>query len=379
MTVETPIPMLDMKRLHAPMRNALEAAFSASLDTGRFIGGPAVENFETDLAAHVGVSNAVGVSSGTDALLVAMMALGVQPGDEIVTTPYTFFSTAGCIARLGARPTFVDIEPLSYNIDVRLVADAITPRTVGIIPVHLFGQCAEMDPLLQLAASKRLWVIEDAAQSIGATYNGRQSGTMGTVGAFSFFPAKNLGALGDGGAVVTNDDGLARRMRALRQHGSQTKYAHERIGGNFRLDSIQASFLSIKLPYLKSWEEGRKAVAARYAHALGRLKGVRLPAVGPKMGHVYNQYVIRSKERDRIAAALKEASVGCAVYYPSPLHLQTCFEYLGYGPRALPESESASLETLAIPVDPLLDPLAQERIAAIIYHTVTCCEAPTEN
>lgn len=379
MTLATPIPMLDMVRLHAPMREALEAAFSRALDTGQFIGGSAVDSFEGALASHVGAREAVGVSSGTDALLVAMMALGVQPGDEVITTPYTFFATAGCIARLGARPVFVDIDPVSFNINVHAVASAVTPRTVGIIPVHLFGQCAEMDPLLQLAESKGLWVVEDAAQSIGATCRDRQSGTMGTVGAFSFFPAKNLGALGDGGAVVTNDPTLARRIRSMRQHGAMKKYRHEVIGGNFRLDSIQASFLSIKLPCLKGWEEGRRQVAWRYADAMGSLVGIRLPVSGKGMAHVYNQFVIRTAQRDRLAAALKEASIGCAIYYPTPLHLQACFEYLGHGPGSFPESERASRETLAIPIDPLLDTDAQERISSVIRQAILHAEPEEEN
>ena len=372
------IPMLDMVRLHAPMRDALLAAFSDVLASGRFIGGKAVEEFERDLAEYVGAPQAVGVSSGTDALLVAMMALGVGPLDEVITTPYTFFATAGSISRLGARPVFVDIDPISFNIDSEKIEAAVTQKTVGIIPVHLFGQCAEMDPVLKVAKAHGLWVIEDAAQAIGASYRGRQAGTLGTLGTFSFFPAKNLGALGDGGAVVTGDAALADRVRALRHHGAQTKYVHDTVGGNFRLDALQAACLSVKLPYLKGWEAGRRQLASRYREMLGGLERLTLPEEGPRMHHVFNQYVVRSEDRDRIQAALRAADIASAIYYPVPLHRQQCFESLGYGQGDFCESERAANESLAIPIDPLLDQEAEKRIAAVIVDALHSSRAEKE-
>jgi len=357
-------PMLDLKRLHAPLRDGLRAAFEEVLDSSAFINGPPVARFEEELAAQVGVRRAVGVSSGTDALLVAMMALGVRPGDEVITTPYPFFATAGCVSRLGAKPVFVDIAPDGFDIDPALIEAAVTDRTVGIIPVHLFGRCADMDAVGRIAADRGLWVLEDAAQSIGATHGGRQAGTMGTVGTYSFFPAKNLGALGDGGAVVTSDEALADRMVALRNHGSRTKYHHEEVGGNFRLDALQAAFLSVKLPALRGWEDGRRAVAARYAEAFAGVAGLTAPAADPAGRHVFNQYVVRiaGGRRDRVKAALEAAGIGCAIYYPAPLSVQPCFAYLGGKEGDFPEAERASRETLAIPVDPLLTAAQQARI-----------------
>jgi dTDP-4-amino-4,6-dideoxygalactose transaminase len=371
MSAESTIAMLDMGRLHAPLEEALVSAFSEVLKSGRFIGGPVVERFEQELAEHVGAAHAVGVSSGTDALLVAMMALGVGPGDEVITTPYTFFATAGSISRLGARPVFVDIDPDSFNIDTDRIAAAITERTVGIIPVHLFGQCAKMDAPLALAEARGLWIIEDAAQAIGATYDNRQAGTMGTMGTFSFFPAKNLGALGDGGAVVTGDEALAEKVRALKQHGAHAKYTHEMVGGNFRLDAVQAALLSVKLPYLASWEAGRRQVAARYLELLGALDGLSLPVEGPAMHHVYNQFVLRTEARERLREALGQAGVASAIYYPAPLHVQRCFQALGYRAGDFEESERASRESLAIPIDPLLDQASLDRVAAVIAETIS--------
>jgi dTDP-4-amino-4,6-dideoxygalactose transaminase len=364
----TRIQMLDLKRLHAPLRAELVRAFEEILDSSAFINGPPVERFEAELAAHVGADRAVGVSSGTDALLVALMALGVGPGDEVITTPYTFFATAGCASRLGAKPVFVDIEPDGYNMDASLIEAAITDRTVGIIPVHLFGRCADMDAVSRIAAERGLWVLEDAAQSIGATHSGRQAGTMGTVGTYSFFPAKNLGALGDGGAVVTSDAALADRMVSLRNHGSKRKYHHEEVGGNFRLDALQAAFLSVKLPALRGWEEGRRRVAARYAEAFAGVAEVIAPREDPAGRHVFNQYVVRiaGGRRDRVKAALEAAGIGCAVYYPAPLSVQPCFAYLGRKEGDFPEAERASRETLAIPVDPLLTAEQQALVVGTI-------------
>ncbi|HUT77304.1 MAG TPA: DegT/DnrJ/EryC1/StrS family aminotransferase, partial [Polyangia bacterium] len=293
MTRTRPIPMLDLARLHAPLVAELRRAFDEVLESGRFIGGPAVERFEQALAAHLGAEHAVGVSSGTDGLLAVLMALGAKPGDEIVTSPYTFFATAGAITRLGATPVFADIEPAGFNIDPAAVEAAVTDRTVGIVPVHLFGQTAGLDPILELAQRKSLWVLEDAAQAIGARYRERSAGTLGVAGVLSFFPAKNLGALGDAGAVVTEDAALAARLRALRQHGGARRYLHDEVGGNFRLDALQAAFLSVKLPRLRAWEEGRRRVAARYRELLGDIDGLALPAELPGRFHVFNQHVVR--------------------------------------------------------------------------------------
>jgi len=350
----TKIPMLNLARMHEPMRRDLTSTFEAVLDSARYINGPSVLRFEKDLAEHVGVKHVVAVSSGTDALLVSMMALDVKPGDEIITTPYTFFATAGCIARLGARPVFVDIDPASFNIDVTAIESVITDRTVGIVPVHLFGQCADMAVINEIAQKRGLWVLEDAAQAIGAKQDGVMAGNMGLVGTYSFFPAKNLGTLGDGGAVVTNDDALAEKIRAMRGHGAKRKYYHDFVGGNFRLDALHAAMLSIKLPYLNSWEDGRRRVASAYEDAFINYPKIATPVADGKNLHVYNQYVIRASDRDELKERLTQAGIGCAVYYPMSLHVQPCFEYLGYKEGAFPESELASRETLAIPVDPLL-------------------------
>ncbi len=360
--------MLDLVRLHAPLKADFQAALDEALSTGRFINGPAVDAFEGALADHVGAAHAVGVSSGTDALLVALMALGVGPGDEVITTPYTFFATAGSIVRLGARPRFVDIDPGTFNIDPAQVADAVGPNTVGVIPVHLFGQCADMEPILALAEAAGIWVLEDAAQAIGAAVHGRQAGTLGVAGTYSFFPAKNLGALGDGGAVVTGDPALGERLRSLRHHGAGAgaKYAHELIGGNFRLDALQAAFLSAKLPRLRAWEAGRRRVAGRYAEGLAGIEALRLPRETDGCRHVFNQYVVRTPFRDELRRALGDAGIGSAVYYPRPLHLQRCFEFLGHKRGEFPVSEAAALDSLALPVDPLLEERDQARIVSVI-------------
>jgi dTDP-4-amino-4,6-dideoxygalactose transaminase len=364
--VSAAIPLLDLPRLHRPLAAALHAQLDELLASGAFIGGGAVARFEAGLASRVGAAHAVGTSSGTDALLAALMALGVKAGDEIVTTPYTFFATAGAIHRLGARPVFADIDPATFNVDPAALEAAITPRTVGLVPVHLFGQCADMGRILDVAARRGLWVLEDAAQAIGASFEGRAAGTMGALGAFSFFPAKNLGALGDGGALVTNDAALADRLRVLREHGARPKYHHAVVGGNFRLDALQAAFLSVKLPALALWEEARGRVAARYGELLAGVPDLVLPAGRRGSRHVWNQYVIRTPRRDAVARALGEAGIGHAVYYPVPLHLQECFAALGHGAGAFPESEHAARETLAIPVDPLLEPGDQERVARAV-------------
>ncbi|MCK9462724.1 MAG: DegT/DnrJ/EryC1/StrS family aminotransferase [Proteobacteria bacterium] len=357
------IPMLDLARLHAPLAAELERAFRETLESGRFIGGPAVERFEEELAAHVGARFAVGTSSGTDALLAALMALGVSPGDEVITTPFSFFATAGCIARLGARPVFADLEPGGFHVDPSRIEERITSRTVGVLPAHLFGACAAAGEIRAISERRGLWLLEDAAQAIGATRDGRAAGTFGAAGALSFFPAKNLGALGDAGAVVTDDPGLAARIRLLREHGAAQRNRHEAKGGNFRLDALQAALLSVKLPHLPRWEEGRRGVARFYSEELRGLGDLVLPAERPGDRHVFNQYVVRTSRRDALAAALEADGIGCALYYPTPLHLQPCFERLGVRPGELENAERACREAIALPIDPLL---AEDERAAVV-------------
>ncbi len=364
------IPMLDVARLHEPIEGELRSAFDDVLRSGRFIGGSKVEGFEAALARHVGARHAVGVSSGTDALLAAMMALGVRPGDEVITSTYSFFATAGAIARLGARPVFVDIEPAGFNIAAELIEGACSPRTVGVIPVHLFGQCADMDAVSTVAEKHGLWVLEDAAQAIGATYKGKAAGTFGAAGIFSFFPAKNLGALGDAGAVVTGDGALAEKMRSLRQHGGKKRYAHDDIGGNFRLDALQAAFLSVKLPHLEGWEKKRRANAAFYDSALSPSSLITAPKELEDRRHVFNQYVLRVPRRDDVLATLREKGIATAVYYPVPLHRQPCFEALGYRPQDLPQSARASAQALAIPVEPGLTEQQRGAVASAVLEEV---------
>ena len=351
------VPLLDLQGQYRPIREDVDGAIRAVLEAHRFINGPQVAACERALAAYCGCAHAVGVSSGTDALLVALMAEGIGPGDEVLTTPYTFFATAGCIARLGARPVFVDIDPGTYLIDPGQLERAVTPRTRAILPVHLFGQMAEMDPILAIARKHGLVVIEDAAQAIGAECRGRRAGSLGDYGCFSFFPSKNLGCFGDGGLVTTRDPALADRLVLLRGHGARPKYHHQMVGGNFRLDTLQAAVVLAKLPYLDGWTAARQHNAARY-QALFTQAGLASAPVGlPRPArdrHVYNQYVIRVPRRDALKDFLETAGVGTEVYYPVPMHLQECFSYLGHRAGAFPESERAARETLALPVHPSL-------------------------
>ena len=347
------VPMLDLQAQYHPIRDAVIDAVTRVCDSQRFIMGPEVEGMEREMAAFLGVAHAVGVSSGTDALLLAMMALGIGPGDEVVTSTYSFFATAGAIARVGAKPVLVDIDPVTYNIDPDATAAAITPRTRAILPVHLYGQSADLDPLLAIAARAGVPVIEDAAQAIGATYKGRMVGGLGRAGCFSFFPSKNLGAFGDGGLVTTNDDELAAGLRRMRVHGADRQYYHQVVGGNFRLDALQAAVLRVKLPHLTAWTEARRRNAARYGQlfADAGLAGlVTLPAAGPGRYHIFNQYVVRVPGRDAVKAHLESRQVGCAIYYPVPFHEQACFAYLGYRAGQFPHAERAARETLALPI-----------------------------
>ena len=347
------VPLLDLSAQYRPLRDEVLSAIARVCDSQHFILGAEVQALESDLAPFLNVGHAVGVSSGTDALLVALMALGVGPGDEVVTSAYSFFATAGSIARLGARPVFVDIDPLSYNLSAVAVAAATGPRTRAIMPVHLFGQSADMDPIMRAAARAGAAIVEDAAQAIGARYKDRPAGSLGAFGCFSFFPSKNLGAFGDGGLVVSSDDTLADKVRLLRNHGARPKYFHQIIGGNFRLDALQAAVLRVKLPHLQDWTARRRVNAERYytlfAEA-GLADFVGLPSERPDCLHIYNQFVIRTPRRDELRAHLTAAGIGTEIYYPVPFHLQECFEYLGHREGEFPHAEAAARETIALPI-----------------------------
>lgn len=343
------VPLFDMAAELAPIRAEIDAAIARVLDSGVFIGGPEVAAFEEELAQYAGVRHAIGVSSGTDALLVSLMALGVGPGDEVVTTPFTFFSTASCIARLGARIVFADIDDETLTLDPAAALAACTPRTKAIIPVNLFGYPAEL-PRTSIP------ILEDSAQSLGG------GPVRGIAAAVSMFPTKNLGALGDAGAVLTDDPALAERITLLRSHGARPKYHHIALGGNFRLDALQAAVLRAKLPHLPAWTAARRAHAARYRELLAGRPELRLPAAHP--AHVYHQFVIRTAARDRLRDHLAAAGIGTEVYYPEPLHAVPCFEGLGSGP--LPRAEQACREVLALPVQPSLTPAAQALVTAAL-------------
>jgi dTDP-4-amino-4,6-dideoxygalactose transaminase len=353
------VPLLDLRAQYESLREETRAAVDRVLESQGFVLGADVRALEEEIAAYTGARHAIGCASGSDALLLALMALDVKAGDEIVTTPYSFFATAGSIARLGARPVFVDIEPHTYNINVEQIESAITERTRAIMPVHLYGQCAEMDALASVAAQHNLPVIEDAAQAIGAQDASRGAGSMGEIGCFSFYPTKNLGGAGDGGMLSTNDDAIAARLRSLRVHGEASKYHHREIGFNSRLDTLQAAVLRVKLPHLDAWSNARACHAARYRELFtdaGLLEEIGLPFEREGARHIYNQYVVRvgAGRRDALIEHLKRAGVGTEVYYPVPLHLQECFRYLGYNEGDFPEAERAARETLALPVYPEL-------------------------
>jgi len=350
---EQAIPFLDLAAQNGPLREEIRAAIDRVIDTNRFIMGPEVTGLEAEVAAALGVKHAVGVSSGTDALVVSLMALGIGEGDEVITTPFTFFATAGSIARVGAKPVFVDIERDTMNIDPARVEAAITDRTKAILPVHIFGQPCDMSALCEVAERRGIAVVEDAAQAIGATHPDGAVGGLGALGCFSFFPSKNLGAFGDGGLVTTDDGALAERVRVLRTHGGKPKYFHQIVGGNFRLDAIQAAVLRVKLPHLGAWTAGRRANAERYDRAFAEagLSPERLtPPRRVFEGHIYNQYVIRTDRRDALKAHLDAQKIGNVIYYPRSLHLQECFAHLGHGPGDFPESERACDEVLALPI-----------------------------
>ena len=376
------VPLLDLKPQYAALKNELDAAVANVIASQSFILGPKVDSFESAIADYCGVDHAVGISSGTDALIVALMAMGIGPGDEVITTPYTFFGTAGSITRLGAKPVFVDIEPGSFNIDLNQIEDAITGKTRAIMPVHLFGQMADMRGINQIARKHDLLVIEDAAQAIGAKQNGRPAGSFGHVGCLSFFPTKNLGGFGDGGMIVTDDADYAAIARQLRNHGMEPKYYHPRVGGNFRLDALQAAVLHVKLPHLNNWHEQRRDNAARYQQLLSEKdlarpleamedgnkigKGLVLPVAHPNNHHIYNQFVVYADDRDALIQHLRAHDVGCEIYYPLSLHEQECFRLLGYKKGDFPNAERAAAMSLALPIYPDLTPEMITRVVDVI-------------
>lgn len=383
------VPLLDLKPQYAPLKAEIQAVINEICDSQALILGPKTEAMEQDLAAYCQTEFALGLSSGTDALLIAMMALDIGAGDEVITTPYTFFATAGCVARLGAKAVFVDIDPKTYNIDPAKIEEKISAKTKAIIPVHLYGQCADMEPILDIAQRHNLYVIEDAAQAIGSEYKGRRAGSMGHIGCFSFYPTKNLGAFGDAGAVTSNDPELAQRMKMLRVHGMEPRYYHKYVGGNFRIDAIQSAVVQIKLKYLDEWTAGRQRNAALYNElflesgltevANGQTPRLTLPyllsetgqytlssgAGSPAAGHrhIYNQYILRvSHDRDALRGFLSDHQIGSEIYYPVPLHLQECFAGWGYEAGQFPVSELAAEQTLALPIYP---ELSEEQIRAV--------------
>lgn len=361
------VPLLDVNRQNHALREEIRAAIDAVCYSGRFIMGPDCERFEKAIAAYTGAKHAIACASGSDALLIALMALGIGPGDEVILPSYTFFATASAVWRLGAMPVFVDIDPATYNLCPQATAARVTRATKAIIPVHLFGQCADMDALLQIASKHGLPIVEDACQAIGAQYHGQQAGTIGDIGCFSFYPTKNLGGFGDGGLLTTNRDDLAVRLRLLRAHGMEPRYYHHVVGINSRLDSLQAAVLGVKLPHLDRWADQREANARRYHqlfHESGLARILTLPNTASQCRHVWNQYVIRvpNGRRDVLRQYLAQAKVGTEIYYPVPLHRQACFASLMYQPGSLPESERAAEETLALPIFAELEPAELETV-----------------
>ncbi|GAK54271.1 pleiotrophic regulatory protein DegT [Candidatus Moduliflexus flocculans] len=366
------VPLLDLQAQYATIRDEIRPVVERVIESQQFILGAEVAAFEQEIAAYCGAKYAIGVSSGTDALLLALMAAGIGEGDEVITTPYSFIATATAISRVGAIPVFVDIDPVTYNIDPAMIEDEITNSTKAIIPVHLFGQCANMKPILDLAKQYKILVIEDAAQAIGAEYAGlggkkpMKAGTMGDFGCFSFFPSKNLGGFGDGGLVTTNDEALATRVKQLRQHGGADKYRNTMIGINGRLDALQAAVLRVKLKHLDSWSAARREHADYYTKAFQKVAGVQTPATASGNVPIYNQYVLRAEKRDELQAALNQQEIGNAIYYPIPLHLQECYRELKYQEGDFPAAEQAAKEAIALPVYPELTQAQQDYVIETI-------------
>lgn len=369
------VPLLDVQRQHEPIRQEISAAIARVCDSGRFVLGPDCEVLERALAEYCQVPHGVACASGSDALLLALMAYGIGPGDEVLMPSYTFFATASAAWRLGAKPVFVDIEPTTFNLDVRQLEALITPATKAILPVHLFGQCADMEAIGQIAAAHGLPVIEDACQAIGAEWAGQRAGSLGDIGCFSFYPTKNLGGFGDGGFLSTTNTELAERLRLLRAHGMQPRYYHHVVGINSRLDTLQAAVLNVKLKYLETWTAGRVLNAQRYSELFAEARlsdSITLPATNRNCRHVWNQYVIRigGGRRDALRAFLAEQKIGTEIYYPVPLHQQACFQQLRYAAGSLPESERAAQETLALPIFAELTAAEQRTVVQAIARFV---------
>jgi dTDP-4-amino-4,6-dideoxygalactose transaminase len=373
------VPLLDLKAQYATIRDEINDAIQRVVESQYFILGPEVAALEEEIAAYSHCKFGVGVSSGTDALLLALMVIDLKPGDEVIVPSYTFFATAGAVVRLGATPVFVDIDPRTYNIDPNQIEAKINSRTRAIIPVHLYGQVAEMSPIMDIAQKHNLTVIEDAAQAIGSEYQEQRAGAIGHMSCFSFFPSKNLGAFGDAGMMTTNDPEIADRLKLFRNHGYKPKYYNAVVGGNFRLDSIQATVLRVKLKYLDKWTASRQENATTYRRLFdeaglaigledfnGNQNGVVLPHEEIERRHIYNQFVIRCNSRDELMAHLKANQIGCEIYYPQPLHLQECFDDLGYQMGDLPQSEAAARQTLALPIYPELTEVMQTRVVETI-------------
>lgn len=363
------VPLLDLKAQYGPLRLALLDAITSVCDSQRFIGGPEVEGLERELEAYLQTPHAIGMSSGTDALVAALMAIDIGPGDEVITPTYSFFATAGSVVRLGAKPVLVDIDLDTFNMNAAATVAAITPRTKAIIPVHLFGQAADLSPILAAARPRGIHVIEDAAQAIGAQYDGRPVGNFGAIGCFSFFPSKNLGGFGDGGLVTATDKDLAHRLRLIRNHGMEPKYYHHMVGANFRLDALQAAVLRVKLPHLEAWSNARRRNATRYRALFedaGLSGTVCMPVEAPGRTHIYNQFVIRGDKREQLRAHLDAAGIGTEVYYPVPFHLQKCFADLGYAAGAFPVAERAANESLALPIYPELTEAQQAAVVSAV-------------
>jgi len=363
------VPLLDLKSQYAKIKNDVLKAIGEVLDSQVCIGGPKVAELEKKVAEISDCKYAVGVSSGTDALLVCLISLGIGSGDEVISTPFTFFATTGCIARIGAKPVFVDIDPKTYNINPALIEKAITKKTKAIMPVHLYGQMADMDAIMAIAKKYNLAVIEDAAQSISSTYKAKKAGSIGTCGCFSFFPSKNLGGIGDGGMVVTNDEKLYQMVNIMRNHGSEPKYFHKYIGGNFRLDPIQAAALLVKLPYLNEWSQSRRNNAEYYNKKFAGT-AVKTPYISPDCQTIYNQYMVQVPNRDKLVEDLKKQNIGCEIYYPVPMHLQECFAYLGYKKGDFPEAEKAANNVLALPIYPELTDAMKDAVAEAVLKSI---------
>ncbi len=362
-----PVPLIALDRQHGPIAHEMQEAVARVFAENAFVLGDEVAALEAEIAELCDSREAIGCASGTDALVLSLMALDVGPGDEVITSPFTFFATAGAVHRVGATPVFVDVDPVTFNLDTDLVESALTDRTKAILPVHLFGQCTPMEQLWRLAVSNGVAVVEDACQAIGATYRGRRAGVLGALGCFSFFPTKNLGGAGDGGIITTDDRFLADRVRRLRVHGDAGGYHHVEVGLNSRLDALQAAVLRVKLRHLADWTIRRRENADRYGSLFRHYEldsAVVLPTIADECTHVFNQYVVRLAEnhRDTVLSALRAENVGCAVYYPTPLHLQPCFAHLGQEAGSLPEAERASRQVLALPIHPDVTPFEQERV-----------------